>query len=191
MNEGLEVLHNLARAGKIAAVGECGFDLFNAAYRETEPLQDSLFAAQIETAVNSGLPLVIHARRAMHKIFAAAKILAKCKAVVFHSWAGTHNEGQALLKRGVNAFFSFGNTIRLNHKEAMRCCALLPARRLLCETDAPFQPPRGQNYSGWADIPLILETAAALRREAGAEGQNAAELEARIETNFKSVFCGE
>ncbi|MDR2729663.1 MAG: TatD family hydrolase [Treponema sp.] len=188
INENLETLHNLARAGKITAVGECGFDLYNAVFRETEALQDRLFAAQIDTALNFELPVVIHLRRAMRKVFAAVKTLAKCKAVVFHSWAGSFNEGEALLKRGVNAFFSFGNPIRLNHKEVMRCCSIFPAGRLLSETDAPFQPPRGQNYSQWSDLPLIIETSAALRREAGSSHQTTPELEARIEANFKSVF---
>jgi TatD DNase family protein len=190
INEELEILYNLARVDKIAAIGECGFDLYNNAFRETETVQDRLFAAQMEIALDFGLPVIIHMRRAMHKVFATAKILAKCKAIVFHSWAGTFDEGEVLLKRGLNAFFSFGNAIRLDHKKAMRCCALFPAGRLLSETDAPFQPPRGQNYSRWADIPLIIETAAALRREAGSSLQNTQELELQIEANFKNVFSG-
>jgi TatD DNase family protein len=166
------------------AVGECGFDLYNAQFRETEAVQDEIFAIHLEVALRYGLPVVIHARRAMHKIFAATAILKKCKAVIFHSWPGTLDEGISLLRRGVNAYFSFGNVIRLNHKQAMRCCALFPTERLLTETDAPFQAPRGQDFSHWADLPGIIETAAALSSEAA----SAKELEAQIEANFHAVF---
>ncbi len=88
----LETLRKLAAAGRLSAVGECGFDLYNTAFKETEKTQDTLFAAHLEIAVNFGLPVILHVRRAMHKIFAVEKILSKCKAVVFHSWSGTLEE---------------------------------------------------------------------------------------------------
>jgi len=182
INNALETLYNLAAAGRLAAVGECGFDLFNASFRETEAVQDRIFSAHLETALRYDLPVVLHARRAMHKIFANARNLAKCRAVVFHSWPGTFDEGMSLLRRGVNAYFSFGNTIRNGHKQAMLCCAGFPAERLLTETDAPFQPPAGQNFSCWDDLPHIIEKAASLRNVP------ANELEARIEYNFGAML---
>ena len=184
----LESLENLAAQGRLAAVGETGFDLYNTAFRETEAVQDRLFAAHLETALRHELPVIIHVRRAMHKIFTAAKQLAKCKAVIFHSWPGARGEGEALLRRGINAYFSFGSTILLNHREAMRCCAVFPADRLLTETDAPFQPLRGQSFSQWTNLPRIIEAAAILRREAGSPGANPGELETQIETNFRRLF---
>jgi len=190
LNDTLVTLHDLASAGRIAAVGEFGFDLYNAAFRETEALQENIFAAHLEAALRYDLPVVLHVRRAMHKIFAAAKKLSKCRAVVFHSWSGTFEEGQSLLRRGMNAYFSFGNTVALNHKQAQKSCALFPAEKLLTETDAPFQPLRGKSFSQWADLPLVIETAAALRREAGSALTDTKELEEQIETNFHAVFKG-
>jgi TatD DNase family protein len=187
LNSHLDILSNLAKDGKLAAIGECGFDLYNDAYKETEAMQDAIFAAHLEIAHKYDLPLVLHVRRAMHKIFACVKILSNCKAVVFHTWPGSYEEAVSLLKHGVNAYFSFGNIIMLNHKKAMKSCALLPAERLLTETDAPYAPRRGEKYSSWKDLPLILETAARLRSEAG-NNINAADLETQIEANFRSVF---
>ena len=189
--DGIEVLESLAAAGRLAAVGETGFDLFDADFKATESLQDELFAAHIDAALRYGLPVIIHTRRAMHKIFAAAKSLAKCKAVVFHSWPGTASDGSALLKRGINAYFSFGTPVTLNHRKAMQCAALFPAQRLLTETDAPFQPPRNRDFSTWADLQGVIQNIAALRREAaggdaGCGGE--LELEKTIEANFKAVF---
>ena len=183
----LETLEMLASGNRIAALGECGFDLYNAAFRETETLQDRFFTAQLETALRYELPVVLHIRRAMHKVFAVSDVLSKCKAVIFHSWPGAFEEAEALLRRGVNAYFSFGNTITLNHKHAMRSCALLPAERLLTETDAPYQPRRGQTFSQWTDLPLILEAASSLRNEAGNK-TNVYELENQIEKTFRNIF---
>ncbi|MDR2543851.1 MAG: TatD family hydrolase [Treponema sp.] len=183
----LEIIDMLAKEKRIAAIGECGFDLYNDNFKKTEKMQESFFSAQIEIALKHDLPVVLHVRRAMHKIFAAAKDLSKCRAVVFHSWSGTLEEGQSLLRRGVNAFFSFGNTIKLNHKQAKRSCAFLAADRLLTETDAPYQPRLGQAFSLWADIPLIIEATCALRYEAG-NNISAKELENTIENNFKKIF---
>ncbi|MCL2763417.1 MAG: TatD family hydrolase [Treponema sp.] len=181
--EGLEqiaFLEKLAASGRLAAIGETGFDLFNAAFRETERWQEEMFAAHLEIALRYDLPLVIHARRAMHKIFSYSAGLKKCRAVVFHSWSGTAGEGEALVRRGINAFFSFGTAIMLNHREAMHCCAAFPADRLLTETDAPFQPLRGREFSGYTDIVSILHTMESLRGETG--------MEQIIETNFRNAL---
>jgi TatD DNase family protein len=184
VRKGLETLQKLAQEGRITAVGECGFDLYNAQYRETEAAQDEIFALHLETALRYGLPLVIHTRRAMHKIFALSASLAKCKAVIFHSWSGTVDEGFSLLRRGVNAYFSFGCVIMLNHKQAMRCCAMLPVERLLTETDAPFQAPRGKEFSRYADLLRVIEAAASIREKPA----SAKDLETQIENNFHAAF---
>ncbi|MCL2213888.1 MAG: TatD family hydrolase [Treponema sp.] len=183
----INMLYNLAIERRIAAVGECGFDLYNAFFSETESIQEYFFASQIEIAIKHDLPVIIHARRAMHKIFSYVKTLSKCKAVVFHSWPASYEEAVSLLRHDVNAYFSFGNTIMLNHKKAIRSCALLPLERLLTETDAPFQPQRNEKFSHWTDINLILKTAAGYRSEAG-NSIDAKDLESRIETNFRKIF---
>ncbi|MCL2442992.1 MAG: TatD family hydrolase [Treponema sp.] len=183
----LDTLTLLASERRIYAIGECGFDLYNAAFRETEKIQEIVFAEHLETAIKYDLPVVLHVRRAMNKIFSFAKTLSKCKAVVFNSWPGTYEEALSLLSRGINVYFSFGNTVMLNHKQAIRSCALLPAERLLTETDTPYQPRRGENRSFWTDLPLILETIASLRNEAG-DNTIAKDLELKIENNFRKVF---
>jgi len=180
LQDNLSVLDTLAAQGRLYAVGETGFDLYNDDFRETEKTQDELFSIHLEIALQYDLPLVIHSRRAMHKIFANSAEIKKCRAVVFHSWSGTAGEGEALLRRGMNAFFSFGAAIMLNHKEAVRCCAVFPPARLLTETDAPFQPLRGREFSRYADIAAILGAMETLR---GGE-----KMQECIERNFNMAF---
>jgi TatD DNase family protein len=184
----LDLLETLAASSALNAIGETGFDLYNQAFRDTEAVQDRLFAAHLETALRHALPLVIHARRAMHKIFAHTAALKRLPAVVFHSYMGTAEEGSSLLRRGVNAYFSFGAAILLNHKRAIRSCASAPLDRLLLETDAPYQPLRGREFSRWADLAAILRGAAAIRKEAGAGGGCREELETAVDRNFAGIF---
>jgi TatD DNase family protein len=210
----LPLLETLSGEGRLDAVGETGFDLYNDAYRAAEKIQDEIFALHLETALRYGLPLVLHVRRAMHKIFSFTAELKKLPSVIFHSWPGTLGEGEALIRRGVNVYFSFGAPVLGNRKETRRCCALLPPERLLLETDAPYQPPSsllrfahktsknrrlgdflplqqapgGRTFSGWQDLPLICRGAAELRKEAGGPGGAPEELQALTEANFFRAF---
>jgi TatD DNase family protein len=188
IRDSLVLLHTLALEGRLDAVGETGFDLYDETFRASEPVQDELFAVHLETALAKGLPLVLHMRRAMHKVFPLSGELRKLPALIFHSYSGTLNEALALLRRGINAYFSFGAVIAKNHKEARRCCALLPADRLLTETDAPYQPLWGASFSRWADLPAILAAAARLREEAGSDAASPESLEAAVERNFFAAY---
>lgn len=183
-----ELLDELAATRRIAAVGEIGFDYFDESWRATEAAQRALFEAQLETARRFGLPCVLHLRRAMHEAFAYAKELSALPAVIFHSYSGTLREARDIVKRGVNAFFSFGAPIARNHKRAMEACAGVEAERLLFETDAPYQKPRGRAYSTWADLADIIRAAAALRSAAGMSPEEPRELEAASDDNFRRAY---
>jgi TatD DNase family protein len=184
----LGLMGGLAAGGRLAAVGETGFDLFDVGFKATEKIQDELFVVHLETALKYGLPLVLHVRKAMHKVFVHTKALKRLPAVIFHSWPGTVEDGESLLRRGVNAYFSFGSVIAKNHKEAIKSCAAFPLDNLLLETDAPYQPlrcappERGKKFSSWEDVKVICQTAAELR------GLRAEEIETAAERNFFRAF---
>ena len=188
----LAFLRSLVAANRLAAIGEAGFDLFHGpgedGFRETEPLQDDLFRAQLDLAMGARLPMVLHLRRAMHKVFAYDRELSALPAVIFHSYSGTLREAEALLQHGVNAYFSFGTVICLNHKRAMEACAVLPAERLLLETDAPYQPLRGAGLSSWRDISSVIAAAARLRAASGLPKADPEELEATVDQNFRRAY---
>ena len=184
----LSFLQEITAEGRLDAIGETGFDLFDDQHRETEKKQDELFIHHLEIAVKQGLPMVIHVRRAMHKIFPHTKNLKKLPAVIFHSWPGTPGEGESLLRRGINAYFSFGSQVVNNHKTAIRSVVKFPIDRLLLETDAPYQPIRGKANSSWADLRIISRAITAMRRESGQPEITAQEFESIIDANFKSAY---
>jgi len=188
LSSGLELLCSLAAEGRLDAVGETGFDLYDERFRLGEKIQDDMFACHLETALQYNLPMILHVRRAMHKIFPFSKKLKKLPAVVFHSWSGTGREGETLLERGINAYFSFGTVILKNHREAMACAASFPYDRILLETDAPYQPLRGKAFSSWRDLSAICQGMASLRKDAGSDSGETGNLEEQIEANFFRVF---
>ena len=189
LSSGLELLRSLASDGRIDVIGETGFDLYDAEYRAGEKLQDEMFEAHLDIALRYDLPVIMHVRRAMHKVFPFSLKLKKLPAVIFHNWPGTRGEGEAFLRKGINAFFSFGSAIILNHRQAMNCAAFFPPDRLLLETDAPYQPLRGKNYSTWQDLFSICSGMAALRKEAGSQGNNPEEIETLTTANFFRAFA--
>ena len=190
ISEGIELLNSLAAEGRLDAVGETGFDLYNESFRSGEKIQNEIFINHLETALRYDLPMVLHLRRAMHKIFPFAKELKKLPAVVFHSWPGTRGEGEALLGRGINAYFSFGTTVLKNHKTAMASAALFPAGRILLETDAPYQSLKGKTFSSYRDLEIICQGVAVLRKEAGSPVNTPGELWEQTTANFFLVFSG-
>jgi TatD DNase family protein len=185
----IELLFSLAAEGRLDAVGETGFDLYNESFKAGEKIQDEMFAYHLEISIRYGLPMIIHVRRAMHKIFPFTASLKKLPAVIFHSWPGTKEEAEALLKKGINTYFSFGSVVLKNHRKAMSSAAHLPAERMLLETDAPYQPLYGNDFSSWRDLAVICRGIAALRKEAGSFCNTPLELEELTTENFFRVFA--
>jgi TatD DNase family protein len=183
-----ELIASLAASGGIDAVGECGFDLFPE-YADSAAEQSARFDFQVGVAERSGLPLVIHARKALDRLYPLARRLAGLRSVVFHAWPGSAAEGLAFLKRGVNAYFSLGSSVAAGRKRSASSLLGLPRERILAETDAPYQPlpprfrPSGSpRHSRVDDLPLVLSSLS------GAAGIPALEFEGLVEENFRAAF---
>ena len=180
--ECLPFLEQLAAERRISAVGECGFDRFEARYRKTIDAQRAAWDAQLEVARDSGLPLVVHCRKALDLAFADTKRLKGLKAVVFHGWPGSAGEAASFLDRGVNAYFSCGKGLLRGDRSLKATIASLPIERVLTETDAPWMTLRGEAISIPADIRAVTAEAAALR------GMDRAAFAEAVFANFIAVF---
>lgn len=187
VTQSFSVLEQALTEGKIAAIGEVGFDLYDDSFKVSEGVQRRIFEDQLALARQYSLPVVLHVRRAMHLIFSYVPLLKKLPAVVFHSYSGTPGEALSLLQRGVAAYFSFGNTLLLNHKQARAVCAQIPVERLLFETDAPYQGQRGAPYASYRDLPRIVQEAAELRKGKG-DALSEEALAAQVAENFFRIF---
>ena len=154
------------------AVGECGLDRLRPAFER----QLELFRVQIGIARERGLPLVIHAVRALDEVIAELR-RGGHHAGLIHAFAGSREQAKRLLDLGFH--LSFGGAVtRERNRRVRQVAAWVPEDALLVETDAPDMPPEGHrgelNRPAW--ITGVLVSLAGLRGETveGLAGQTAA-----------------
>ena len=156
-------LEKLLTEKRIAAIGECGFDLFDEHYRSTLEAQKKVWKTQLAIAQKSNLPIVVHCRKGLHLIFNDVKILKKINAVIFHGWAGSVTEARSFLKKGINAYFCIGKSLLRGQKAQLEAASNLEAGRLLTETDAPYMSLKEEKFSLPTDIKKVFSAFAELR----------------------------
>jgi TatD DNase family protein len=179
----------IARFGaheKVRAIGETGLDY----YRDTADPTDQrrAFAAQIEIAVDLGLPIVIHARDpeggsdAIDEIFATLDAKAAGHAVILHCFSAPQRVADAA-ERGW--YCSFAGNVTYPSAEALReAAAQVPEERVLVETDAPYLSP--QEKRGRRNEPANVVATA--RVVAEVRGVSYEQLERTVEANARALF---
>ena len=165
IKENADFLEQLLQQKKLYAIGEAGFDYFTQDFRDQATLQEEMFNIQLELALQYNMPMVIHARKANHKLFEYSRQFKKLPAVLFHSFMGPAREAQSLIDHGINAYFSFGKQIMNNNKKVLDCAKNLPLKNLLLETDAPFQYLKGESFTSPQDITKIYDAFVGFRDE--------------------------
>jgi TatD DNase family protein len=169
-----------AAAFEACAVGEIGLDYhYDFAPRD---VQRDVFAAQVDLARALDLPVIIHTREATDDTFA---VLASAAGVrgVFHCFTGD----VAMARRAVDIGFyvSFAGILTFPRAGDLREAAkIVPADRLLVETDSPYLAPvphRGTRNEP-AFVAQVLATLAAVR------GDTPEALDARVTDNFRRLF---
>jgi TatD DNase family protein len=174
----LEELRPLLTHPRCVAVGETGLDF----YRDHAPRdrQLALFEAELDLATELDKPVVIHTRAADGPTADALQRFGGT--VVLHCFSSPSLLPVAL-DRGYYVSFA-GNVTFPNASELRLAATQVPADRILAETDTPYLAP--QPMRGRPNEPAYVQhTLAAL---AAARGEDAAELEARIEVNAAAAF---
>jgi len=182
-----DFLARLAQEGRIDCVGEAGFDFFGdrpERIRNPENLriQRERFEFQLHLALERNLPLLVHMRRSTDIIMGYGKEMRRLAAVIFHCWPGRAAEGGEFLRKGVNAYFSFGTPLLRGGPRTTESCTLLPADRILSETDAPWQPPFGAPHTKLGHISKVAAHIASLR------GMDSGETGLLLRRNFLRAY---
>jgi TatD DNase family protein len=164
---------------KVLALGEIGLDYhYDFSPRET---QRSVFVRQLELASKTGKPVVIHTREAWTDTM---QILREnySGAGIFHCFTGGPAEAQEALDVGFH--LSFGGVLTFPKAEPTREAArLVPAERLLVETDAPYLAP--VPHRGKRNEPaFLLDT---VRKLAEIRGSSPEEIAAVTTANFERL----
>jgi TatD DNase family protein len=180
-------LEELAQAGEVVAVGECGLDYF----RDLSPRarQAEAFHRQLELAAQLGKPVFLHQRDA-HDDFTAIlrDYRARLAGGVAHCFTAGVEEARAYLDLdlhiGITGWIC-DERRGLHLREVVRD---LPIDRLLIETDAPYllprdlQPKPRNRRNEPMYLPHVLAAVAAAR------GQPAQEIAAATTRNALRLF---
>ncbi len=129
----------MALTASAVAVGECGLDF----YRDLSPRhqQREVFKAQIDLALELGLPLVVHDREAHAEVMNMLdKLGAERVGGVVHCFSGDAAMAKDLVAMG----FCIGVTGVITYKKSKELRALVkevPLTKILIETDSPYLAP--------------------------------------------------
>ena len=197
----LERLRALAADPRVVAIGEIGIDRSG----RSAPLvdQERAFAVQLALAAELDLPVVVHVRDAgedarriidgvnerlvtdAHATGREATTLRAASRVrgQLHCYSEGPDEVAGWLARGFH--LSFSGTVTYPKSGALRAAAhLVPADRLLAETDAPYLAP--QAVRGQRNEPaFVVHTVAVLAAE---RGVGADALANQLAANAASLF---
>ena len=168
---------------KVVAIGECGLDYY---YDKSDrAAQRERFAAHIDAARQTGLPLIIHTRDAEAD---TAEMLTEAVgqggiAAVLHCFTGSADLARTALDLGL--FISISGIVTFkNARDLQDTAKTIPADRLLVETDSPFLAPvphRGKT----CEPAFVADTAAFL---AELRGETIEVLSSVTTANFFRLF---
>ena len=181
---GAAALTEAASHSRVIAIGECGLDYH---YDNSDRAsQRERFEAHIESARQTGLPLVVHTRDAEDD---TAGILGRAVREggitgVLHCFTGSADLARTALDLGF--FISLSGIVTFkNARDLQETAAWLPADRMLIETDSPFLAPvphRGQT----CEPAFVADTAAFV---ADLRGEPVEELAETTTSNFFRLFA--
>lgn len=131
---------------RAVAIGETGLDFD----RVFSPVEDQLanLRRNLALAADTGKPAILHCRSAAGRRDAQDALLGELRgaggpaAVIIHSFSGPVDYAEAVLDLGAAISFS-GLVFRPGEETSAEVARLVPADRILVETDSPFLSPPG------------------------------------------------
>ena len=176
-----EELGKLLNEKRVVAIGETGLDY----YYEHSPKekQKQVFREHIKLAKEKDLPIILHVRDAMDDALEILRDEGPPLGGVFHCYAGGTKYLEVALSFGY--YISFSGVITFAKSDELREVArIVPADRILCETDCPYlapQPFRGK-LNEPANVKYVYETIASVRN------MSMEELATRVRQNNLTIF---
>jgi len=137
------------------AIGEIGLD---PAYPLSLELQEQAFRAQLQMAVQHGLPVLIHCRQAFQRLMKVMREESVHQVGgIMHAYSGSLEMARDFIRLGfaiaISATVTWHNAVK-----PLRVARELPLEHLVLETDAPDMTP--ERYRGTFNRPAwITETA--------------------------------
>ncbi|WP_192901487.1 3'-5' ssDNA/RNA exonuclease TatD [Trabulsiella odontotermitis] len=182
-----EAIHRLALLPEVVAVGECGLD-FNRNF-STPLAQEAAFSAQLALAAELAMPVFLHCRDAHDRFLTLLEPwLDKLPGAVLHCFTGTREEMRACLERGLYIGITGWVCDERRGLELREMLPLIPAERLLLETDAPYLLPRDLSPKPASRRNEPMHLAHILTQVAQWRGEDQAWLASVTDNNVKALF---
>ncbi|MCM2357794.1 MAG: TatD family hydrolase [Geobacteraceae bacterium] len=168
-------------AGRAVAIGEIGLDYLAEVPRER---QQAAFRGQLRLAVEAGLPVMIHCRRAFQDLLAILREEhVQRVGGVMHAFSGSPEVARECI--GLGLYISVAGTV--TYRNAVRPLEVvreIPLEHLLLETDAPDMTP--EPHRGRGNEPAFLVEIA--RKVAETKGVTVEEVTAATTRNAVRLF---
>jgi TatD DNase family protein len=178
-----DAIKALARQPKVVALGETGLDR----YWDRAPfaLQQEYFDRHLRLGRELDLPVVIHSRDCQADVIESLARLGVPIRGVQHSFTGTWEEAETLLRLGLHISFAGMITFENKTLDPLReVAARVPLDRLLIETDSPYLSPHP--FRGKRNEPArVVVTAEAVAR---VRGISVEEFAAATTANARRLF---
>jgi TatD DNase family protein len=173
--EGVEAYRELAGDPKVVAIGECGLDNFRPEDpNATKEKQREVFEAHIQLAVETGKPLIVHARPAKGTMDAYEDALDLLRSYKrehgerlrgdMHFFVGDVETARGFIELDFTLSYTAVITFARDYDDVVRYA---PLTHLLTETDSPYVAPapnRGKRNEPTAVI-KVAEAIASIRGE--------------------------
>ena len=178
----LAEIERLAAAPRVVAIGETGLDFFR--LLSPRDAQELAFRAQLALARRLRKPVLVHCRDAHEETLAIlAEVPVGEAGGIMHCFSGDAGEARRCLDLGL--LISLAGPVTYPKARALpEVAKVVPADRLVVETDCPFLPP--QPYRGKRNEPAYLAVTAARVAELRAEPLE--ELASRMSENARTLL---
>lgn len=179
-----ETLFEATQHPKVVGIGETGLDYY---YDKSDRnVQQALFRMHIDVARETGLPLIIHTRDAEDDTAAILEdeMGKGAYPALIHCFTASADFGSKVLDLGLSISLSGIVTFK-NAKDLQEVAKVIPADRMLVETDSPFLAPvphRGKT----CEPAFVANTAQFV---ADLRGTSVAALAEQTTDNFHQLFA--
>ncbi|MCH7412967.1 TatD family hydrolase [Belliella sp. R4-6] len=126
----LEKMKVASQDPNLMAIGECGFDLIKG---PEVKIQQEAFVAQLDWALELGLPVIMHQVKGLHLLQQIIKDKAKLPPMIWHGFNAKPQIGLSLLDAPI--YFSFGKALFKSGSNAQEFLKICPLERIFLETD--------------------------------------------------------
>jgi TatD DNase family protein len=181
----LSFFKKLAQSPKVIAWGEIGLD-FNRMFSPQKD-QETWLIRQLEVAANLNLPVIFHERDSNGRLIEILKNHRQTlQAGVIHCFSGNKTELQQYLDLGLYIGITGILTVRGRGADLRKLVPIIPANRLLIETDAPYLVPVPERNQTRRNEPAFVRTV--MLKLAEVRNENPEDLSTKIWENTCRLF---